>query len=412
MTLLAFESLLKQAIGLDAASIGSSAVQRAVDARAAVCGIRDDQTYLERLRSSPDELRALVETVVVSETWFFRHPEAFTALARIARDRRRAASGPLRVLSIPCAAGEEPYTVAMTLLDAGLLPGQFRINGMDVSDRVIDHARAAVYGKNSFRGNNLAFRDHYFRPEAAGYRLTEPVRSCVDFARGNLLAPDFERDKLYDVVFCRNLLIYFDAATQEVALSALNRLVDTDGHIFVGPSEASLLLGRGFEPLNTPMAFAFRRRTKPPTPAAATARWPGARPDRKIMPLRYLLRRPAPSAGEPHRAAQSWLPPETSLARGAAPGRPGAPRRGSAALRGSPAPLDPRPTFSTLLGVIRDATGNAVEAADLYRKALYLDPLHHEALAHWALLLETEGDMAGAKAMNERMGRLNRRKGA
>src|SRR5215212_2996824 len=107
-----FESLLKEAIGLDAASIGVSAVDRAVRTRALACDGGDQQAYLDRVRNSPAELSELIDGVVVPETWFFRDPGAFAVLARIARDEWAVGKDPIRVLSCPCATGEEPYSIA------------------------------------------------------------------------------------------------------------------------------------------------------------------------------------------------------------------------------------------------------------------------------------------------------------
>src|SRR6202163_2862965 len=105
-----FENLLKRTIGLDAASIGSSAIKHAVQARTSACGLKDLRAYWELLCTSKAELQELVEVVVVPETWFFRDREAFLAMARMAHDEwlphhsRRA----LRLLSLPCSTGEEP----------------------------------------------------------------------------------------------------------------------------------------------------------------------------------------------------------------------------------------------------------------------------------------------------------------
>ncbi|MFI4914163.1 MAG: CheR family methyltransferase, partial [Steroidobacterales bacterium] len=115
------EKLLKHVTGLEAASLGSGAVERAAQARAAACAL-DVRSYLERLRTSATELQTLVNVIVVPETWFFRDLEAFAALGRIARDDwlRARPQQTLRLLSLPCSTGEEPYSIAMALLDAGI----------------------------------------------------------------------------------------------------------------------------------------------------------------------------------------------------------------------------------------------------------------------------------------------------
>ena len=121
-------------------------------------------------------------------------------------------------------------------------------------------AERAVYGKNSFRGNELDFRERYFEATTQGYRLSDVVRRQAQFQLGNLFAADFLPDvESYDVVFCRNLLIYFDRATQDRAIKILERLLRPQGVLFVAPSETGLLLSHDFISMNLPLAFAFRK---------------------------------------------------------------------------------------------------------------------------------------------------------
>src|SRR5690242_3881113 len=110
-----FETLLKQTMGLDAASVGAAAIERAVRARVSAVGLNDMRVYWELVNTSRAELQALIEAVVVPETWFFRDREAFTVLARIAREEwlPTHGEGSLRLLSVPCSSGEEPYSMAM-----------------------------------------------------------------------------------------------------------------------------------------------------------------------------------------------------------------------------------------------------------------------------------------------------------
>ena len=120
----AIEDLLRDRIGLDASSIGSSLIERCVRLRMKALGIADVAGYVRRLRADDSEWRELVESVVVPETWFFRDRQAFDALIQnlIAEWIPRQSMHSLRILSAPCSTGEEPYSLAMALLDAGWLP--------------------------------------------------------------------------------------------------------------------------------------------------------------------------------------------------------------------------------------------------------------------------------------------------
>ena len=129
----AIEALLRQKIGLDANSIGSRTIARAVEQRQIACGLPDRAAYLRHLQTVARELEELIETVVVPETWFFRDTEPFVYLNQYVRSEwLKANFSILRVLSVPCSTGEEPYSIAMTLLDSGLNPTQFCIDAVDV----------------------------------------------------------------------------------------------------------------------------------------------------------------------------------------------------------------------------------------------------------------------------------------
>lgn len=401
-----FERLLKKAMGLDAASIGSSAVMRAVESRARACDIADTDAYWEHVFHSAGELQSLVEAVAVPETWFFRDREAFSAAVRLVTAEwlpRRKDGAALKVLSLPCSTGEEPYTLAMSFLDAGFQRADLQIDGIDISRQSLEVARKAIYGSNSFRGDDLAFRGRHFSQVNGGYKISEKVRQAVRFSQGNL----FElcgREGGYDVLFCRNLLIYFDGADQRRAVGVLRRLLAPNGLIFVGHSEASLMLGEGFASARVPLAFAFRQEPEAESAKAVPA-WPRFAP-KPVVPAAPIARkarvaRPvSATAAVPVKAAKNALESIHDLAdRGDIEG---ALKLAEDYLRAG----KPTPDALHLLGVISDAAGNPGAAIAYYRKALYLDPGHQDALAHVALLLERQGDRSGAQRMRERAGRV------
>jgi chemotaxis protein methyltransferase WspC len=182
----------------------------------------------------------------VPETWFFRDGAAFAALARRAAERVACAPGRvIRVLSAPCSTGEEPYSAAMALLDAGLDPASFAIDALDLSARAIEHARAGCYGRNAFRGTQTAFRTRFFTPTADGWLLDEQVRSRVQFRQANLMEACADTGVRYDFVFCRNVLIYFDRDAQDRAIRQLASRLADDGMLFVGPAETGVAMRCG-----------------------------------------------------------------------------------------------------------------------------------------------------------------------
>lgn len=207
--------------------------------------------------------------MIVPETWFFRYPESFATLARLAKaclseiNQMRA----LRILNLPCSTGEEPYSIAMTLLDAGIAPHQFKVQGLDVSPLSVERARRGVYGKNSFRGGDLEFRERHFVEYGDGFHLADRVHEQVRLQVGNLLDPALlANEASYDFVFCRNLLIYFDQPTQKQVFDVLKSLTHVDGVLFIGPAEGSLLGHHGMRSIGAPQSFAFSRHAEPVAP--------------------------------------------------------------------------------------------------------------------------------------------------
>jgi chemotaxis protein methyltransferase WspC len=347
--------------------------------------------------------------VIVTETWFFRDPAILTAFVRhaIAEWLPAHPAGPMRLLSIACSSGEEPYSLAMALLDAGMLPERFRIDAVDVSARALARAKAGVYGRNSFRGKDLAFRDRYFQPVKEGLSLLPAIRSCVHFHRGNLLSDDFEPgDASYNFIFCRNLLIYFDRSTQQRALERIERLLAPSGLLFVGPVERPMALSHGFVSADIPEASACRE-------AVQTVGRPGVARLVKRLPVPAGLR--AIGTAQPHLPANGRLklPPAARPSASVQPSFETARRLADAGRLREAADICEDHLRQSgvsaeayyLLGLVRETSG-APDAIDCYRKALYLEPDHYESLLQMALLLQKNGEPARARAFRSRAQRI------
>lgn len=403
-----FATLLQRAIGLDAASVGPEVIDRAVRERLAAGAFDDLDSYWRQVCASSDELQALIDAVVVPETWFFRDGEAFAGLARYAVEDwlPHHPDGVLRLLSLPCASGEEPYSMAMALIDVGFPMERWAIDGVDVSASALARARRALYGKNSFRGSDLGFRERHFVSAAGGERPSDAVRRSVSFRQGNLLAADFLVGAAsYDAIFCRNLMIYFDRSTQQRAVAVLARLIAADGVLFVGPAEAGALQGSEFVAAKVARAFALRGS------GAAAAK-------SMVQPAKPATQHPAPA-----RVGRAVLrPPLRHGPAAASRSPPDAPAAGldEASRLADQGQLDaaakccerylhahpPSAQAHHLLGLIRAAAGDLAGAAGHYRKALYLDHNHRDTLLHYALLLEQQGDSSGAQRLQQRSRRL------
>jgi chemotaxis protein methyltransferase WspC len=427
-----FETLLKQTMGLNVRSVGSGIIQRAVRERCVASGALDMDAYWRQVNRSPAELQELVELVIVPETWFFRDGEAFKALARLALSQTVGSDRRLRILSLPCSTGEEPYSMAMALLDAGVPPTRFHIDALDICTRSIAAAQRGAYGMNSFRGKDLEFRNRHFLPVGKRHAVVDTVRSTVRFRHGNLFDPALLVDESdYDFIFCRNVLIYFGDAEQAQAVRVLRRLLKETGVLFVGPSEGGVLVRENMISANMPLAFAFRKVAS--TPAFQTSRVfspsrpAGSKPDAQATLSSAWMSKARATPARPvrvqaHNQAHGRASPAPRR-RDVVPASAAATRAGSDAdLLEEAARLadqgrlheaaelctrhmrEHRPTAAAfyLLGLVSDAAGHHLEAREHYRRTLYLDPDHMEALAHLAALLEMQGDTAGARRMNDR----------
>jgi chemotaxis protein methyltransferase WspC len=347
----------------------------------------------------------------VPETWFFRNREAFDALTHFVREHQtHTQSGPMRLLSLPCSTGEEPYSIAMALLDAGIPPSRFRVTAVDVSERAIAQARRGEYRNISFRGDRLDFRDRYFQPTGHGQSVGAAVRQQVDFRCDNLLHLRSGGVEQFDVIFCRNVLIYFDSATQGRVAASLSRMLSPTGILFVGSSETGLFPKPSFVPVKAPMAFAFRK-----AGVAATAEVRATH--QRSAPPRSTTTRHDPGVmanTEGRRTHQKVDPPVQQVAsRGEDLSKTTLQTAARLADDGRFAEAlqmceeqrrlhGPSAAGFHLQGLIHDARGHHVEAAANYRRAVYLDPFHHEALTHLALVMEKWERKAEAQLLRAR----------
>ena len=409
-----FFDFLKERIGLDVTSVGPAIIERAVRQRSVAAQAASADEYWLTLQGSRDEQQALIEAVIVPETWFFRYPESFATLAKLASKRLAEINNlrALRILSLPCSTGEEPYSIAMALLDAGLKPHQFKVDGMDVSPLSVDKAKRALYGKNSFRGEDIAFRDRHFIAEGDGYRLDPRVQEQVRLQVGNLLDPALlAGEPPFDYVFCRNLLIYIDQPTQKQVFEVLKRLTHDDGVLFIGPAEGSLLGRLGMRSIGIAQSFAFSRQG-----AAEPEPLPTFVPTPLPVPQPLRNRPTAPVRSRPFAGVVPLAPvPKSSgadtavlLANIAGLANEGKSAEAKAACDSYLRSHEPVAQVFYWLGLLSDVAGNVLEAQGFYRKALYLEPQHPEALMHLAALLQAQGDAAGARRLQERAARSAR----
>ena len=438
-TLSQIESLLQQKIGIDPKIIGTRKIVKAVETRLALCNGIDINTYLKILLNSPQEFSKLVELLIVPETWFFRERQAFDFISHYLRSQQLPQSNQtrLRVLSIPCSTGEEPYSLAMQLLDIGLIPAQFQIDAIDISQNCLEKAKKGIYTRNSFRGNNLEFQSRYFTQINQEYHIKPNLRGIVNFSLNNLVEPEFLKHQApYDIIFCRNLLIYFGSSARNQALKTFQRLLKNKGLLFVAASEINLIAELGFEIIRSPFGLAGQKTStletiklpsstqtsannnqldlkekqqihpeKPTTkkrPAQTITPKPTRQPDNSFDTLKKTERsQPYPSP-EQTTTQQQNLNLETirHLA------DQGDLKEAASRCENYLKQHSTNAEAYVLLGQIYQAQKLEIQAEKNFQKALYLDPKNPQAILHLALLKEHRGEISKANLLRQRLQRL------
>lgn len=224
--------------------------------------------YLERLesRSADGELRALAPELTVGETYFFRHNDQFRALAETVLPERMRARGParaLRLLSAGCASGEEPYSLAIVARETIADPSwTVSIRAVDLNPTALARAARACYSLWALRDAPLEVRRKWFRADNGDLVLDEAIRGAVAFGEGNLAGDDPEvwQSSAYDVIFCRNVLMYFSPEQMHAAIVRIAQSLAPGGYLFLGHAETLRGVSDAFQLCHTHDTFYYKRR--------------------------------------------------------------------------------------------------------------------------------------------------------
>ena len=428
----AIRRFLEEFLKIDEEAVGKGSVNRALQEAMREEGVSDPSVYEERFVSSQEVRQRFVNAVVIGETWFFRDRGPFTSLARHVRELQHdLAVDVLKILSVPCASGEEPYSIVMTLLNAGLAPSSFSVDGVDINTRVLESARRACYGSGSFRGNLGPVFAGFFEMTPHGRLLSRQVVKQVTFHHANLLSPgSLAGQGPYSVIFCRNLLIYMTAAARRVVFDRLDQLLLPGGVLFSGHTETIFWHQQGYIPLSWDRSFALSK----PVSSQASKKSPFvnavkafSQPARRRHADESMESRSdseggvhetgvtdvSPAAGEVHDKQKATGPAGVSR-------RPLIDKQIQEARRlADQGRMDlalqlcqecaqksgPAAELYCLMGIIHMAGQDLKSAEDCFLKAIYLDPGNYESLVHISFLYRQKGDQKKAALYMERAGR-------
>ena len=398
---------LARHLGMAAESVGHRVIESAVRRRMVATGVVGIAEYADRVAADRRELDELVEAVVVPETWFFRYPESFKHLTKWAVQRR--ASGlmnrSLRILSAPCATGEEPYSLAVALLEAGMPSGSFRIDAVDVCKRAVKIGEAGRYGDTAFREQNPLSKSRHLKVEGREIVIAEDARSAVHFRVGNLMNPGvFAGDAPFDAIFCRNLFIYLTEDARKAVIRTLERVLVPDGLVYMGHAEPLGLMDARFRSVSPPAAFAFTRADAVKPEPASTAELPRAKPAAAAKPIDMPMSLRSSGSSAMHRAINLLDLARASADKGDA----------DAAIDYCDKHIKqkgPDADALTLRGVVRATSGDAAKAERDFTQALFLDPGHYDALLNMYALAKGRGDKVAAENYRRRIDSAVRREG-
>ena len=339
----------------------------------------DVDAYVATLRHDRRALQDLLNRVTVQETSFFRDPGQFAVLARHVLPRLAATGERVQIWSAGCANGQEAYSIAIALAESGI--ADWQVIATDISTDALRRARAGRYGAREITGLSDARRRRFLvaAPNQPGHWDVHPtLRDRVEVVRQNLSAdpPPFPRGTC-QVVFCRNVLIYFNRHDVLAVLAKISEWLPPDGDLFLGYSESLWQVTDLFELVRLDDSFVYRN-----TPAGSVPRPPASAPRR---------RPPRPAVTPPTPPGRPRVPPPAAP-RSEPPGASGAPGASDA----SP---EPAPAVASLLrdGEEALARGDHAAAIGAFRQATYVDHDHPVAYLDLGLALEAAGDPDNAR---------------
>ena len=232
-------------------------LEKRLGKRLAKHNLKSFKDYYYFLRYNPgkeQELTEVIDQLTTNETYFFREDfqlKTFVedVLPEIRERKKREAKQTLRIWSAGCSSGEEPYTIAMLLLDQPWLRSwKVEIVGTDISQRVLHMAREGVYGEASFRSTEPRIKERFFTETAGRWRVRDEVKNLVSISHLNLF--DTARVALLgrmDVIFCRNVIIYFDHSGKKSVIENFFQRLQPEGFLLLGHSESLINLSTSFK---------------------------------------------------------------------------------------------------------------------------------------------------------------------
>ncbi len=417
--------------GLSLTLLEQEPVVNFVHRRCRQLGLPDPRAYWELLEENEEEVERLVHDIAVGETWFFRYPASYDLLIDYLRrlQQEQDYAAPLRMLSVACATGEEPYSMAIAALAAGWPSDRIRIDAVDRQERSLRVARRGIYRRKALRDSPPTCAQPWLQLTPDTVQVDARLPSMVNFQCVDVLNPAFAPPaRCYHLIFCRNLLIYLNSDARERLTEKLAKWIRPEGLLFVGHAEHVGVVRSQFCRLPQPHAFVLRRATKGTSSRGADRSSTSPGIGAPILASRGTVN----GSGHARTARRSCpsSPGETgSRLRGRSrcrlPCHPSFLRSNLPSIRPMPATWirhwphcnswwqhkSTDPLAHELLGNVHLALQQLEAARTAFEKVLYLHPNHTESLLQLALISERQGDTHQAARYRQRTARAHRRTG-
>lgn len=271
-TFLQFQKLLVHECGLFFSKDRSDILAEKVWERAKACGFHTCEKYLHHIRFDPQgksEIVSLIDHLTINETYFFRNGPQFTALkdfilpGLIEKKRSESNLGMIKIWSAGCSTGDEPYSLAILLREA--LPDPkgmvLSILATDINRTVLEKAAGGVYGQRSVQEVPAHILHRHFTRSGSHYRLKDDIRNMVQFHHHNLVSDPYTLLGMQgvDIIFCRNVIIYFNAETIKGVIAQFRDCLQPEGYLFMGHAEALWEVTKDFKAVEFPQTFLYRK---------------------------------------------------------------------------------------------------------------------------------------------------------
>jgi chemotaxis protein methyltransferase CheR len=241
-------------------------IERRIADRMAATGMRTFNAYFAHVEADRHEVEQLINIFTVNETYFYREEHQLQCLSRSllpAIVQGRKPGDLVRIWSVPCSTGEEPYSIAIWLLENWSLVDAYHIEivGSDIDTQVLLDARAGDYGERSLSRLPPDVIERYFEPSHHGQRrLIQDLRESVKFTSANLVDPaSVAAQGQFDIIFCRNVLIYFDDSSRLLAVDNLHKSLHPGGYICLGHTESMSRISKRFDLRRFEDAIVYQR---------------------------------------------------------------------------------------------------------------------------------------------------------